>query len=251
MNNQPIGVFDSGIGGLTVLKKIIEVLPNEKYIYYADTNHVPYGTKPKEIVKKYINEAVEFLLAKKVKAIVIACNTATSIAIKDLRKHYSLPIIGIEPAAKPALENRGDKKVLIMATPTTIKEEKLHILLKKLKAQTKVDLISMSKLVEFAEEREFESDKVKQYIQNQLKPYHLEEYSELVLGCTHFPYFRKILSELFPSQIQMIDGSLGVANQLKTVLEKQQLLGNNSLEITYYASGKKVKEKEKLNELLR
>ena len=163
MNNQPIGVFDSGIGGLTVLKKIIEVLPNEKYIYYADTNHVPYGTKPKEIVKKYINEAVEFLLAKKVKAIVIACNTATSIAIKDLRKHYSLPIIGIEPAAKPALENRGDKKVLIMATPTTIKEEKLHILLKKLKAQTKVDLISMSKLVEFAEEREFESDKVKQY----------------------------------------------------------------------------------------
>ena len=105
MNNNPIGVFDSGIGGLTVLKKIIEILPNEKYIYYADTDNVPYGTKPKDEVKKYINQAVEFLISKNVKAIVVACNTATSIAVKELREKYTIPIIGIEPAAKPAVEN--------------------------------------------------------------------------------------------------------------------------------------------------
>ncbi len=153
MNNKPIGVFDSGIGGLTVLKEIIKILPNEEFIYYADTDNVPYGIKPKEEVKEYINQAVKFLIDKDVKAIVIACNTATSIAINDLRKKYSLPIIGIEPAAKPAIENRGQKKVLIMATPTTIREEKLHNSLKKFSAEEFVDLIAMPKLVEFAENR--------------------------------------------------------------------------------------------------
>ena len=251
MNNQPIGVFDSGIGGLTVLKKIINVLPNESYIYYADTKNVPYGTKPKEDVKKYVKEAVNFLVSKNVKAIVVACNTATSIAIQDLRSNYTLPIIGIEPAAKPAVENRGSKKVLIMATPTTIREEKLKDLLEKLNAQDSVDLIAMPKLVEFAEKREFESNAVKEYIKKELESYNLEDYSELVLGCTHFPFFKKTLSAIFPKDTQIIDGSLGVANRLKNVLEEQNLLGNRKLEIEYYYSGNKVNNQEELNELLK
>ena len=160
MNNNPIGIFDSGIGGLTVLKKIIQVLPNERYIYYADTDNVPYGTKPKEDVKKYIKNAIDFLVSKNVKSIVIACNTATSIAVKELRQMYTVPIVGIEPAAKPAVENRGEKRVLIMATPTTIKEEKLKYLLRRLEAEEYVDLIPMPKLVEFAEKGEFESTEV-------------------------------------------------------------------------------------------
>ncbi len=250
MNNNPIGVFDSGIGGLTVLKKIIEILPNEKYIYYADTDNVPYGTKPKEEVKEYINKAVEFLISKQVKAIVVACNTATSIAVKELREKYTIPIIGIEPAAKPAVENRGNKKVLIMATPTTIKEEKLKYLLESLNAVSYVDLIAMPKLVEFAENKEFESDNVKQYLQEQLKEYNLEEYSELVLWCTHFPFFKDILSKIFPKDIQIIDGSKGVANRLKNILEENNLLGNNKLEIEYYYSGRLADNKEELNELL-
>lgn len=250
MNNGPIGVFDSGIGGLTVLKKIIEKLPNENYIYYADTDNVPYGTKPKEEVKEYINEAVEFLISKNVKAIVIACNTATSIAVKDLRNRYTIPIIGIEPAAKPAVENRGKKRVLIMATPTTIKEEKLKYLLEELDAKQYVDLVAMPKLVEFAEKGDFKSDKVKEYIQQELEEYNLNEYSELVLGCTHFPFFKEILSTVFPKDIQMIDGSRGVANRLKNVLEEKQLLGNNNLEIEYYYSGRIAENKEELNCLL-
>ena len=250
MNNNPIGVFDSGIGGLTVLKKIIEILPNEEYIYYADTNNVPYGTKPKDDVKKYIKDAVDFLISKNVKTIVVACNTATSIAIKDLRNTYSIPIIGIEPAAKPAVENRGDKKVLIMATPTTIKEEKLRYLLERLNAKEYVDLIAMPKLVEFAEKKEFNTSDVKEYLQQELERYNLEEYSELVLGCTHFPFFRDILKEVFPKDTQIIDGSLGVANRLKNVLEEQELLGNNKLKIEYYYSGRLANNKEELNELL-
>lgn len=250
MNNNPIGVFDSGIGGLTVLKKIVEILPSEKYIYYADTDNVPYGTKPKEEVKKYINEAVEFLVSKKVKAIVVACNTATSIAVKELREKYTIPIIGIEPAAKPAVENRGNKKVLIMATPTTIKEEKLKYLLERLNAKEYVDLIAMPKLVEFAENKDFQSESVKVYIQEQLQEYNLEEYSELVLGCTHFPFFKDMLSKIFSEETQIIDGSKGVANRLKNVLEENYLLGNNKLEIEYYYSGRLAENKEELNELL-
>lgn len=250
MNNNPIGIFDSGIGGLSVLSKIIEILPNEKYIYYADTDNVPYGTKPKEEVKEYINKAIEFLVSKNVKTIVIACNTATSIAAKELREKYDIPIIGIEPAAKPAVENRGKKRVLIMATPTTIKEEKLKYLLEKLNAKEYVDLIGMPKLVEFAENGEFESNQVEEYVQEQLKEYNLDDYSEVVLGCTHFPFFKKLLLKIFPKGTQIIDGSTGVANRLKYILEKENILGNNKLNIEYYYSGRIVKNTEKLESLL-
>ena len=250
MNNNPIGIFDSGIGGLTVLKKIIQVLPNEKYIYYADIDNVPYGTKPKEDVKKYIKDAIDFFISKNVKAIVIACNTATSIAIKEIRQMYTIPIVGIEPAAKPAVENRGKKRVLIMATPTTIKEEKLKYLLRRLEAEEYVDLIPMPKLVEFAENGDFTSKEVEQYIVDQLKNHNLEEYSELVLGCTHFPFFKEILSKIFPKDTQIIDGSLGVANRLKDILQKEEILGNNQLEIEYYYSGRLAENKEKLEKLL-
>ncbi len=250
MNNNSIGIFDSGIGGLTVLKRIIEILPNEKYIYYADTNNVPYGTKPKEEVKKYINNAIDFLISKKVKAIVIACNTATSIAVKELREKYSVPIIGIEPAAKPAVENRGEKRVLIMATPTTIREEKLKLLLEVLNATEYVDLVAMPELVEFAENKDFDSEKVEAYIKKELQEYNLEDYSELVLGCTHFPFFKKLLSKIFNNNTQIIDGGEGVAKRLSNILNENNMVGNNSLEIEYYYSGKPAENSEELNELL-
>ncbi len=237
MNNKPIGIFDSGIGGLTVLKKVIEILPEEKYIYYADIDNVPYGIKSKEEVKKYVKKAIEFFISKQVKAIVIACNTATSVAINDIRKEYTIPIIGIEPALKPAIEKRENKKVLVMATPITIKEKKLQNLVKKLNATEVVDLIDMPKLVEFAENMEFDSERVKKYILERSNIYDLNNYSVLVLGCTHFPLFKKVLSQIFPSEVQIIDGSSGVANRLKDILEKTNMLGNNKLEITYYHSG--------------
>lgn len=254
MKNKPIGIFDSGIGGLSVLAKIIEKLPTEEYIYYADTDNVPYGIKTNEQIKEYVKKAVDFLMDKDVKAIVIACNTATSIAIEDIRKEYSIPIIGIEPAAKPAVEKRHNKKVLLMATPVTVREEKLKKLLKKVDTEHSVDLLAMPELVKFAEKGEFESKDVEEYIKKQLKDYKLGEYSELVLGCTHFPFFKETLRKIFPDNVQIIDGGYGVANRLQDVLEKDNKIGNNKLKIEFYYSGRKVEEEteiEKLKKLLK
>lgn len=253
MNNNPIGVFDSGIGGLSVLKQIIKLLPNEKYIYYADTDNVPYGLKTKEQILEYVENAIDFLNSKKVKAMVVACNTATSVAIKDLRSDYSIPIIGIEPAIKPAIENRKNKKVLLMATLVTVKGEKIKNLIQRLGAEDIVELIAMPKLVEFAESGEFNTERVKKYIKESLEKINLKEYSYLVLGCTHFPYFKTTLKEMLPDSICVIDGSIGVAERLKKVLEENKILGSNNLEITFYYSGRKVKEEveiEKLKNLL-
>lgn len=246
MNNNPIGVFDSGIGGLTVLKQIIKILPNEKYIYYADVDNVPYGLKSNEQILGYVKKAVDFLISKKVKAIVIACNTATSVAINKLRGDYSIPIIGIEPAIKPAVENRKNKKVLLMATPVTVKGEKVKALIQKLNAENIVELMAMPELVTFAEKGEFETDEVREYILKKVEKINLDEYSYLVLGCTHFPYFKPILKTIFPENICIIDGSIGVAKRLRETLENNQLLGNNKLEIEYYYSGRLVKEKSEI-----
>lgn len=246
MNNNPIGVFDSGIGGLTVLKQIIKILPNEKYIYYADVDNVPYGLKSNEKILGYVKKAVDFLISKKVKAIVIACNTATSVAINKLREDYSIPIIGIEPAIKPAVENRKNKKVLLMATPVTVKGEKVKALIQKLNAENIVELMAMPELVTFAEKCEFETDEVREYILKKVEKINLDEYSYLVLGCTHFPYFKPMLKTIFPENICIIDGSIGVANRLRETLENNQLLGNNKLEIEYYYSGRLIKEKPEI-----
>ena len=249
MNNNPLGVFDSGIGGLSVLKQIIKLLPNEKYIYYADTDNVPYGLKTKEQILEYVENAIDFLNSKKVKAMVVACNTATSVAIKDLRSDYNIPIIGIEPAIKPAVENRKNKKVLLMATPVTVKGEKIRNLIKRLGAEDIVELIAMPKLVEFAESGEFNTERVKEYVSESLEKFNLEEYSYLVLGCTHFPYFKTTLKEMLPDNICVIDGSIGVAERLKEVLEDNKILGNNNLEIAFYYSGRKVEEELEIAKL--
>lgn len=148
-----IAVFDSGIGGMTVLHQIIKLLPNEDYIYYADTTHLPYGEKPKEILKKYIFQAVDFLINHDIKALVVACNTATSAAIEDLRMNYSFPIIGIEPAVKPAvLESETEnKKVLVLATRLTLKEEKYHHLVDRIDKNDIVDGLPLPELITFSE----------------------------------------------------------------------------------------------------
>ncbi|HOE57616.1 MAG TPA: glutamate racemase, partial [Bacillota bacterium] len=153
-----IGVFDSGIGGLTVLKEAIRQLPHENYLYYADTRHVPYGTKPKDEVKGYIYNAAEFFAGQGVEALVIACNTATSIAINDLRERYGFPIIGMEPAVKPAVEKADDRRVLVLATPITVKEKKLHDLVERLDSEQTVDLHALPGLVEYAEKFIFDEN---------------------------------------------------------------------------------------------
>lgn len=244
-----IGFFDSGIGGITVLYDTLKMLPNEDYIYYADTQNVPYGPKPKEEVKEYIFNAIEFIIDQRVKAIVIACNTATSVAIEDLRTKYNIPIIGMEPAVKPAVEKNKDasKRILVTATALTLKEEKLQNLITKLDNEHIVDLLPLPGLVRFAEKFEFSEEIVLPYLEEELYKYDLDNYGTIVLGCTHFSFYKDIFRKILPSNTDIIDGNLGTVKNLKRILGEMNMLNGGNGSITFYNSGVKVEEKEKLD----
>jgi glutamate racemase len=246
--DMKIGFFDSGAGGITVLYKALLMLPDEDYVYYADIDHVPYGTKPKEEVKKYILDAVKFISEKQVKAIVIACNTATSVAIKELREIYQIPIIGMEPAVKPAIENNSGtkKRVLVTATALTLKEEKLHNLIDRLDNDHIVDLLPLPGLVQFSEQLEFREEVVLPYLLKELSGYDLNIYETVVMGCTHFSYFKDMFKKLFPSNTLIIDGNIGTLNNLKRTLQTMDLLHEGSGRIDFYQSGVRLTDKDKL-----
>jgi glutamate racemase len=159
-----IGIFDSGIGGITVLKKALEFLPNAKYLYYADTKNVPYGVKQKRDVINYVVRAFDFLSKKDVQIAVVACNTATSVAISSLRKKFMFPILGMEPAIKPAITNNSGKKILVLATSLTLRESKLEELISSLDKKQRIRKLALDNLVMYAEQFNFNSDDVVLYL---------------------------------------------------------------------------------------
>jgi len=216
-----IGFFDSGIGGLTVLGHALKILPFADYIYYADIEHSPYGEKTKSEVKKYVQKAMDYMAEVKVDAMVIACNTATSVADMKLRKHYSFPIIGMEPAVKPAVaycKERG-QKVLVLATSLTLREEKFHQLIHRLDATEMVDALALGGLVRFAEKFEFDTLAVHEYLKKEFASLQLSDYGAVVLGCTHFPLFSNILQQSFTKEAVFFDGSVGTINHLADILK--------------------------------
>lgn len=213
-----IGIFDSGIGGLSVLHEAYHVLPGQEYIFYADTEHVPYGTKtPEEIIGFAVDNA-QFLIDKGAEALVVACNTATSVAIKELRRRFDIPILGMEPAVKPAVEGTDDKRIMVIATPVTIREDKLKDLLHRVDEEHRVDLMAMPKFVEFAEKEEFDTEEVLGYIRDSFANFDPANYSALVLGCTHFNYFKPALKEFFGPETLLVDGNFGTVHHLADVL---------------------------------
>ncbi len=257
-----IGIFDSGIGGLSVLHEAYHQLPDQDYIFYADTDHVPYGKRdPKEIME-YARACTYFLLEQGVDAIVIACNTATSVAVKALREEIALPIVSMEPAVKPAVETTEGRRVLVIATPVTLRETKLKELIERVDEDHRVDLLATPELVGFAEREEFESEAVRAYLARQFATVNPEDYSALVMGCTHFNYFKNLYRDFFPDYTAMIDGNFGTVRHLAHRLEiprqevpdgavtfetTEELLRNT----TYYTSGRLVKDEEMLMHFLR
>ena len=252
-----IAFFDSGIGGLSVLHHAIKMFPGQEFIFYADEDHVPYGTKPKELVMKYVDDAFKFLSTLDVQAIVVACNTATSVAVKEMRKKYDLPIVGMEPAIKRAIDLYGNKRVLVTATPITVNGEKIHALIDKLGKRDLVDLLALPQLVHFAERQEFNSDAVVNYLREQFSSYDFKYYSSIVLGCTHFNYFKDTMRTLLPNNIAFVDGNEGTLKELMRRInlsshsDTKQLFNDNCTQptIEYYYSGRRVTKDNELERL--
>lgn len=248
-----IAFFDSGLGGLTVLSEAMKELPQEDFLFYADTLHVPYGTKAKEDVKSYIHHAMETIMKEEVKAIVVACNTATSMAISDLRKAYPIPVIGMEPAVKPAVEiNRSSgKRILVLATPLTIKESKYRDLVRRVDSMHIVDSLPLPELVEHCEALNFDQKVMKDYFTKQFESFDMNEYGTIVLGCTHYPFYKSILSDLLPAHIRMIDGSKGTVNRLIQVLSDNDLLSSSgNRDVTLFNSRQSMEYTEKMKKAL-
>jgi glutamate racemase len=232
-----IAFFDSGIGGLTVLKTALNLLPDESYIYYADTKNLPYGIKPREEIKKYIFDSIEFLSKKNIKILVLACNTATAVALEDLKKMYDFPIIGMEPAIKSAIRKNKDKRILVLATTLTLKEQKLNSLIKSCSSNNRVEKQALDELVLFAERFEFNSSKVVRYIRSQFNTINLDEYGTIILGCTHFIYFKPIFRKIMPITIDIIDGNEDTVKKMVSELTKNSLLNlKNERNLVLYSS---------------
>ena len=219
-----IAFFDSGIGGLSVLHHAMKLLPHEEFIFFADEDNVPYGTKSPEEVLACVDAAFKFLIAQEVSAIVVACNTATSVAVRRMREKFSLPIIGMEPALKVALDTFPARKVLVAATAITITGKKIHRLIERLHAENFAELKALPQLVEFAERQEFTSTAVENYLRGELTGYDWEKFSSLVLGCTHFNYFKDTFRKILPPHVKILDGNAGTVNELirRTGLSREQ-----------------------------
>jgi len=244
-----IAFFDSGMGGLSVLHHAMKVLPREQFVFYADEDNVPYGTKTKVQVQDYVEKAFSFLLEQDVKAIVVACNTATSVAVGKMRRLYDIPIIGMEPAAKKALDMDGTRRVLVTATPITVKGRKMELLIEKVDKDHLVDRLALPELVSFAERQEFNSPAVTDYLQTQLAPFDFAQYSALVLGCTHFNYFKDTMRALLPDNVQLVDGNEGTVRELIRRLRERNLLENLPAGVEYYYSGRRVTDEMELTRL--
>lgn len=241
--DRAIGIFDSGLGGLSVLKRLQEELPGEDFIFFGDQKHAPYGEKSEEEVRSLSLSAYRFLQERGVKATVIACNTATSAAAPYLRELFPEDIIiGMEPAVKPAVEhlqnfedrvNRSNPpKILIMATEHTIKGERLQQLISRFAHPSQFLLLPSPGIVRILEAGKGDSPEMQDYLEKLLLPYQKESISSIVLGCTHYPFVKKQIQKALPYPVAFFDGAEGTAKETRHRLEEKGLLKEGSQEGT-------------------
>lgn len=225
MDNRPIGVFDSGIGGLTVLKEIMEQLPGEDIIYFGDTARIPYGTRSKETVIKYVIESFNFLMTKDIKAIVIACNTASALAMEDAKKRFDLPIIGVvEPGAKAAINCTKNNAIGIIGTEGTINSNSYQREIRKLLPMAEIIGVSCPLFVPIVEEGWENSDVA--YVATQKYLLELKEHNidTLVLGCTHYPALRYTIGKVLGDKVTLVNPAYETARLTKNILKEKGLL---------------------------
>ena len=250
--NQPIVVFDSGFGGVTVLKEALKQLPNEDFVFYGDNKNVPYGIKGQKKIRELMDKVIEKILPLNPKALVIACNTATVSSANYLRNKYDLPIIGIEPAIKPALKDiPNDKRVLLLATETTSQSEKLTRLALDVDTDNRLDIFPLQNLVNFAENLQFSGVEVEEDITTLLSSYDFEKYESVVLGCTHFIWYQEFFQKILPKHIKLVDGNEGTVRQLGRVIAGNKSSHRTQETKLYFSNGLTKEAKDFLKEQLR
>ena len=226
-----IAVFDSGVGGISVLRELIRLMPQERYLYFGDSANAPYGTRPTSEVRSLTLAAAERLMACGCKALVVACNTATAAAIKELREIYPEKIIiGIEPALKVAADHFPGKQVGVMATPVTLHEEKFDILLQRFTDICTVHKIPAPGLAELIEHDMADSAETEALLAPLLAPYK-DRLAAVVLGCTHYPFAAPVIQRLVGKNTALLDGGPGTARQTRRRLQAEGLLWNGPGEL--------------------
>lgn len=257
-STAPIGVFDSGLGGISVVRQIVQDMPHERVLYFGDSANAPYGTKTPQEVRRLSFDIMERFMSQGVKAVVIACNTATSAAVNALRDYYDIPIIGMEPALKVACD-RGDtaagdgtaparhmpQHVIVAATPLTLREHKFAALMDRFKANNMISPQPCPDLVEIVESgRLCDHDLVMRTLHRYFDGYDLPSIDSVVLGCTHFVFYRDYFRELLPSTTAIIDGNRGTVRHLGMVLESLGKLApeemDGGVEIANSDSGERI-----------
>ena len=220
-----IAVFDSGVGGISVLRELIKQMPRENYLYFGDSANAPYGNRPTEQVRELTLQAVEKMRPRGIKALVVACNTATSAAVRVLREMYpDLIVVGIEPALKVAADRFPNGRVGVMATKVTLREEKLNYLVSRF-PDVQVERISAPGLVELVEAGKVSGPEVENLLKNILAPY-VGKLDALVLGCTHYPFVAKTVSKILGQETELFDGGEGTARHTRHLLENAGLIND-------------------------
>ena len=227
-----IAVFDSGLGGISVLRHLMRIMPGERYLYFGDSANAPYGSRPTSEVRDLTVAAAERLMARKpLKALVLACNTATSAAVQDLRQRYpELIVIGIEPALKLAADRYPGGRIGVMATEVTLREEKFNNLLRRFRENGTITKIPMPGLVQLVEAGKNDTEEMDTLLRSLLAPY-IGNLDAVVLGCTHYPLAAKDISKVLGEQVALLDGGDGTARETRRRLANAGLLEEGSGEL--------------------
>lgn len=233
-DSRPIGVFDSGVGGISVLRELVALMPHENFIYFGDSANAPYGTKPFAQVEELTCATAKKLVESNVKALVIACNTATAAAVHIVREQYpQIPVIGIEPALKPAVLHSPGGTVVVMATNVTLAEPKFMKLMDTYKDQARICTIGCPAIVEHVEGGDLSSPALREYLTERLKlavhglPQDARHVDSVVLGCTHYPFVRNLLRQILGESCYIVDGGPGTARETRRRLEERDALNTS------------------------
>ncbi len=250
MNNKPIGVFDSGVGGLSILRELFKELPDESFVFLGDQKNVPYGGKTKEQIIELLTAALDFFKSKNVKAVVLACNTATVYGIEEMRKKYDFPIIGTVPVIKQLQKYTKTKKTAVFSTPATAKSEYLRDLVERFAPDLDVELVGGSNLEQLVEKGNLDNPEIDEVLNRILPELVKKGVDTIALGCTHYPFLRDKIQKIVGGGVVLLDSGGAVSRRTKEVLRLENMLSDKKDEDHYFTTGEAAMFKDVAEELL-